>query len=61
MIVMFVIVYIFSWLLYCFVSLVVVFIGNYLIEFGEVEVFELLVKVFVVYNFIVYIIMNNRF
>lgn len=61
MIVMVVIVFVFSWFFYCFVSFIVVFIYRFVLVLGEVEVFELLVKVFVIYNFIVYIIMNSRF
>lgn len=50
-----------SWSPYCFVSLAAVFTGNHVIESGEAEVPELLAKASVVYNPIVYTIMNNRF
>lgn len=56
-----VIAYTLSWSPYCFVSLAAVFTGNHLIESGEAEVPELLAKASVVYNPIVYTIMNNRF
>lgn len=61
MIVIVIIVFMLSWLLYCFVSIVVVFKGSYVFNSGEVEIFELMVKVFVIYNFIVYVVMNDRF
>ena len=50
-----------SWSPYCFVSLAAVVTGNHVIESGEAEVPELLAKTSVVYNPIVYTIMNNRF
>ena len=50
-----------SWSPYCFVSLAAVVTGNHVIESGEAEAPELLAKASVVYNPIVYTIMNNRF
>lgn len=50
-----------SWSPYCFVSLAAVFAGNQVIESGEAEVPELLAKASVIYNPIVYTIMNSRF
>ena len=50
-----------SWSPYCIVSLAAVFTGNHVIESGEAEVPELLAKASVVYNPIVYTIMNSRF
>ena len=50
-----------SWSPYSFVSLAAVFTGNHVIEAGEAEIPELLAKASVVYNPIVYTIMNSRF
>lgn len=50
-----------SWSPYCFVSLAAVLTGNHVIESGEAEIPELLAKASVVYNPIVYTIMNSRF
>lgn len=61
LIVVVVVVFMLSWFLYCFVSFISIFKGDYLFFFGEVEVFEFMVKVLVMYNFFVYIIMNRCF
>ena len=50
-----------SWSPYCFVSLAAVFTGNHVIVSGEAEIPELLAKASVVYNPVVYTIMNSRF
>lgn len=59
MIFVIIVVFLMSWLLYCLVSIVVFIKGCYVFLFGEVEIFELLVKVFVIYNFIVYVVMSG--
>ena len=53
--------FVLSWSPYCFVSLAAVFTHKPVIASGEAEVPELLAKASVVYNPIVYTIMNNRF
>ncbi|KAL9981925.1 hypothetical protein ACROYT_G010690 [Oculina patagonica] len=50
-----------SWSPYCFVSLVSIFKGNYLLSPGEAEVPELMAKASVIYNPFVYTFMNRRF
>ena len=50
-----------SWSPYCFVSLVSIFKGDHLLSPGEAEVPELMAKASVIYNPIVYTIMNRRF
>ena len=50
-----------SWAPYSFVSLVATFTGKQVIELWEAEIPELLAKVSVVYNPVIYVIMNNQF
>ena len=50
-----------SWAPYCFVSLVAVFTRKQVIALWEVEIPELLAKASVVYNPVIYTIMNSRF
>lgn len=59
MIFFFIVVFVVSWLLYCVVSIVVFVNGYYVFLFGEVEIFELMVKVFVIYNLFVYVFING--
>lgn len=56
-----VIAFVLSWSPYCFVSLAAVWTGNHVIESGEAEIPELLAKASVIYNPIVYTVMNSRF
>ena len=53
--------FVLSWSPYCFVSLAAVLTRNHVISSGEAEVPELFAKASVVYNPIVYTIMNSRF
>ena len=53
--------FVFSWSPYCFVSLIAVFTHRPVLASGEAEVPELLAKASVIYNPIVYTIMNSRF
>lgn len=50
-----------SWSPYCLVSLVSIFKGDHLLSPGEAEVPELMAKASVVYNPLVYTVMNRRF
>ena len=56
-----VIAFILSWAPYCFVSLVAVFTRKHVIALWEAEIPELLAKASVVYNPVIYTIMNSRF
>lgn len=56
-----VIAFVLSWSPYCFVSLAAVFTRNHVIASGEAEVPELFAKASVIYNPVVYTIMNSRF
>ncbi|KAJ7382321.1 hypothetical protein OS493_035598, partial [Desmophyllum pertusum] len=56
-----VIAFVLSWSPYCFVSLVAVFTRNHVIASGEAEISELLAKASVIYNPVVYTVMNSRF
>lgn len=53
--------FVLSWSPYCFVSLTAVFTHKPVLASGEAEVPELLAKASVIYNPIVYTIMNSRF
>ena len=56
-----VVAFVLSWSPYCFVSLAAIFTGNHVIQSGEAEIPELFAKASVIYNPIVYTIMNSRF
>lgn len=56
-----VVAFVLSWSPYCFVSLAAIFTGNHVIQSGEAEIAELFAKASVIYNPIVYTIMNSRF
>lgn len=53
--------FILSWSPYCFVSVLSVFRGDNVLSPGEAEVPGLMAKASVIYNPIVYIVMNRRF
>lgn len=50
-----------SWAPYCFVSLAAVLTKDYVIADWEAEIPELLAKASVIYNPVIYTIMNSRF
>ena len=56
-----VIAFMLSWAPYCFVSLAAVFKRDHVIAPGEAEIPELLAKASVIYNPVIYTIMNSRF
>ena len=61
MIAMAVAAFVLSWAPYCFVSVIATIRGNTVLSPGEAEVPDLLAKASVIYNPIVYTIMNDRF
>jgi len=56
-----VIAFMLSWAPYCFASLAAVFTKDHVITNWEAEIPELLAKASVVYNPVIYTIMNSRF
>ncbi|KAL9974533.1 hypothetical protein ACROYT_G011579 [Oculina patagonica] len=56
-----VVAFVLSWSPYCFVSLAAVLTKSHVIASGQAEVSELFAKASVIYNPIVYTIMNSRF
>lgn len=50
-----------SWAPYCFVSVAAVFTKNFVLADWEAEIPELLAKASVIYNPVIYTIMNGRF
>lgn len=56
-----VVAFVLSWSPFCFVSLAAIFTGNHVIQSGKAEIAELFAKASVIYNPIVYTIMNSRF
>lgn len=53
--------FVLSWAPYCFVSLTAVFNKDHVIASWEAEIPELLAKASVIYNPVIYTLMNSRF